>query len=389
MNLTNMTDEQKELRARAADFARNTVAPKVEHMDATNEYPWSVVEALAREGFMGMTLPNEFGGGGRSLFDVLIVVEELAKVCGTVARIVVDANTAVPKALEEHGTSALKKTFIPAITAGDKPVIAMSEPDAGSAATSLKTTAVIEGDEIRLDGSKCWITGAGVSKTYLVFARFDGKPGARGIGAVLVTSDTPGLSVPHIPMMMGVRGMPEGDVLFDNCRVPKDWLLVPPGGGFKKLMQCYNLQRIGAATVALGIGQGAFELASLYARERKQFGQRIGDFQGIRWMLADMHMQLESARLMIYRAASELRDGYPDKVNAAMAKVNASEAAISVTNSAMQIHGARGYSCGLTIERMVRDARMFTIGGGTAEMQRDLIGREIMRRNGTDARQVA
>lgn len=383
------TPERTELRARVAHFASAHVAPHVGEMDRTNDYPWHIVEGLAREGFMGLTIPQGYGGGGRSLMDMVAVVEELAKVFGTVARIVVDANTAIPRALLEHGTDAQKQAWLPLIVEGDKPAIAITEPQAGSAATSMKTSAVIEGDEIVLNGEKCWITGAGVSRLYLVFARFGDTPGAAGIGAVLVDGETPGLNVTRVPMMMGVRGMPEGDVRFENCRVPAQNLLVSPGDGFKKLMRCYNLQRVGAATVALGIAQGALDHAIDYAAARRQFGKPIGDFQGIRWMLADMHMKLESARLLVYRAASELSDGYPDKVNAALAKVTASEAAIAVTNAALQIHGANGYSCDYPIERMVRDARMFAIGGGTAEMQRNLIGEALLESKGSRIKQVA
>lgn len=378
MNPFTLTDDQIELKSRAADFARFRVAPHVGEMDRTNNYPWPVVEGLAEEGFMGLTLPEAYGGAGRPLIDAILVVEELAKVCGTVARIVVDANTAVPRALADFASDPVKSETLRLIAGGDKPAIAITEPEAGSAATSLRTTARVDGDSVVVNGRKCWITGAGVSKTYLVFARFDHRSGAEGIGAVMIPSETKGLTVTRVPMMMGVRGMPEGDVEFRDCTVPASHIVVPPGEGFKNLMRCYNLQRIGAAAVALGIGQGAFELAAAYAGERKQFGQPIGEFQGIRWMLADAHLRLDAARLLVWRAATHLSNGYPEKLNAAMAKVTAAEAAISVTNAALQIHGAKGYSCDLPLERMARDARMFTIGGGTAEMQRDLIGRDIL-----------
>jgi len=381
--------QQAELKARAARFAAEIVAPHVAHMDRTNDYPWPVVEALARAGFMGLTIPREMGGGGRSLMDMVLVVEEIAKVCGTVARIVVDANTAVPKAIIAHGTPEQQRAYLPQIVGGDKPAIAITEPEAGSAATSLATSAARDGDEIVLNGVKCWITGSGTSRLYLVFARFDDAPGARGIGGVLVTADSPGLSVSRVPLMMGVRGMPEGEVVFSDCRVPAANVLVGPGDGFKKLMRCYNLQRVGAAAVALGIAQGALDLAIDYAGRRRQFGQPIGEFQGVRWKLAEMHARLEAARLLVYRAASETVDDYPDKMNAAIAKLTASEAAIAVTNDALQLHGAKGYSCDLPLERMVRDARMFTIGGGTVEMQRNLIGAELLKRAGAGMREVA
>lgn len=384
-----LSSEQKQLQARARSFARDVVSPHVAEMDRTNQYPWPVVKALAEEGFMGMTIPSEDGGLGRPLIDAILVVEEIAKVCGTVARIIVDANTAVPKAIAHLGTRAQRDQFLPGIIAGDKPAIAITEPEAGSAATSLATAASIEGDHVRLNGKKCWITGAGVSKLYLVFARFDGIPGAGGIGAVMVPAGTEGLTVTRVPIMMGVRGMPEGEVVFENCSVPKGNILVPAGDGFKKLMQCYNLQRVGAAAVALGIAQGAFDMAAAYANRRSQFGRPIGEFQGLQWMFADMHVRLETSRLLIFRAAISLVGGFPDKIAAATAKVCASESAIAITNTALQIHGAAGYSCDLPLERMARDARMFTIGGGTAEMQRNLIGSEVLKQASSQIREVA
>ena len=374
------SDDQERLKARARAFAREAVAPCVAEMDRTNAYPSALVRRMAGEGFMGLTLPRDYGGGGRPLIDALLVVEELATVCGTVARICVDANTAVQKAIVAYGTPAQKARYLPAVVAGDKPAIAITEPEAGSAATALTTSATRDGDHYVLTGEKRWITGAGATDLYLVFARFDGRPGAEGIGALLVEAKTPGLSVPRVRVMMGVRGMPEGDLVFDQCRVPAENLLVGPGDGFRRLMAAYNLQRLGAATVALGIAQGVFDLAARYAVERRQFDQPIGEFQGIQWMLADMQIQIEAARLLIHRAACNARDGFPDKVEAALAKVHAAEMAIKVTNDALQIHGAAGYSCDLPLERMARDARMFAIGGGTAQVQRNLIGRAILDR---------
>ena len=375
-----LTDDQLRLKERARIFARDVVQPKLADMDRTNQYPWDVVRALAGEGFMGLTIPKEYGGAGRPLIDAILVSEEIAKVGGVIARIVVDSNTAVQKAIVELGTEQQKRQFLPPIVEGDKPVIAITEPEAGSAATWMTTAARRDGDHYVVNVRKCWITGAGVSKRYLIFARFDGREGAQGIGALLVEADTPGLTVPRIPMMMGLRGMPEGEVSLVDCRVPAANVLVGPGDGFKKLMRCYNLQRIGAASVALGIAQGALDLAAQHMLDRKQFGRPIGDFQGLQWMLADMHMQMECSRLLVYRAAMGGAKGYPDKLEAAAAKVYAAEAAITVTNQALQIFGAAGYSCDLPIERMVRDARMFTIGGGTAQVQRNLIGKEVLKR---------
>lgn len=378
-----LTKEQRDLKERARRFATEVVARHVEEMDRTNNYPWPLVKAMAHERFMGMTIPREYGGGGRSLLDAALVVEEIAKVCGTVARIVVDANMGIVGAIRHYGTEAHRRRYLPWIVDGEKPAIAITEPEAGSAATMLTTSAVRDGDAFVLDGEKRWITGAGISQLYLVFARFDGVPKAPGIGGLLVEATTSGLEVPKVRWMMGLRGMPEGDVQFRRCRVPVENLLVPPGDGFKRLMTAYNSQRVGAATVALGIAQGAFDLAVAHAKARRQFGRPIAEFQGLQWMLADMHTQLECARLLIYHATENAGDGFPDALEAATAKVYAAETAIAVTNAALQIHGAAGYSCELPLERMVRDARMFTIGGGTVQVQRNLIAARVLGRAGT------
>ena len=373
-----LTEDQRALRERARRFAIEVVAPHVEEMDRTNEYPWPIVKAMVQQRFMGMTIPPEYGGQGRSLLDAVLVVEEIAKVCGTVARIVVDANMGIVGAIKHYGTEAHRRRYLPWILEGEKPAIAITEPEAGSAATMLTTKAVRDGDVYVLDGEKRWITGAGISQLYVVYARFNDIPKAAGIGGLLVEATTSGLSVPKVRWMMGLRGMPEGDVMFRQCRVPVENLLVGPGDGFKRLMTAYNSQRVGAATVALGIAQGAFDLAVAYAKRREQFGRKIAEFQGLQWMLADMYLRLEAARLLIYHAAQNAGDGFPDALEAATAKVSAAEAAIVVTNAALQIHGAVGYSCELPLERMVRDARMFAIGGGTVEVQKNLIAARIL-----------
>ena len=379
-----LTEAQHHLKARARRFAEELVAPQVGEMDRTNNYPWPLVKALAEQRFMGMTVPAAYGGDGHSLLDVVLVVEEMAKVCGTVARIVVDGNMGIVRAIQLYGTEVQRRRYLPMVIDGEKPAIAITEPEAGSAATHLTTSARRDGDSYVLNGEKRWITGAGVSQLYLVFARFGGVPGAKGIGGLLVDSTAPGLSVPNVRWMMGLRGMPEGDVIFTDCRVPADSVLCQPGDGFKRLMTSYNAQRVGAATVALGIAAGAYELAVRYAGTREQFGKKIGEFQGLQWMIADMHRQLEAARLLIYHAADNAGDGFPSALEAATAKVAAAETAIAVTNAALQIHGAAGYSCELPLERMVRDARMFAIGGGTVEMQKNLIAARVLGRPGTD-----
>jgi alkylation response protein AidB-like acyl-CoA dehydrogenase len=258
------------------------------------------------------------------------------------------------------------------VAQGDKPAIAITEPEAGSAAAGLETRAERDGDTWVLSGTKRWITGAGVSQTYVVLCRFDGIPGSAGIGALIVDASTPGLRVTRRERAMGMRGIPEGEVVFDRCRVPGENLL-RSAGGFKQLMAAYNGQRLGAATVALGLAQGALETAVQHAGARQQFGRPIGHFQGLRWIIADMAVQVEAARQLIYRAAANAGSGLPDMIEAAMAKTVAAEMAVRVTNDALQVFGASGYSRDLPLERMVRDARMFTIGGGTVQMMRNLV----------------
>jgi alkylation response protein AidB-like acyl-CoA dehydrogenase len=326
-----------------------------------------------------MVAPAAYGGQGRSLLDVVLAIEQASRACGVTGRILVDSNLGAVGALLHYGTEGQKRTYLGRVVQGDKPAIAITEPGAGSAATDLETRAERDGDGWVLSGVKRWITGAGVSRTYLVFCRFDGIPGAAGIGALIVDADAPGLTVTRRERAMGMRGIPEGEVVLDRCRVPGENLLLGPGG-FKRLMTAYNGQRLGAATVALGLAQGALEAAVAYAGERRQFGQPIGHFQGLRWLVADMATQVEAARQLIYRAAANAGHGLPDAVEAAMAKTVASETAVRVTNDALQVFGASGYSRDLPLERMVRDARMFTIAGGTVQMLRNAVAGAVLGR---------
>lgn len=364
------------MRARA--LADTVFRERAARWDAAEEYPWDNVKDLVRAGFMGLTIPTAYGGPGGSVLDVVLAIEEIARVCGVTARIVVEGSLGVVGALAAYGTEAQKRRYFPWVLEGDKPAIAITEPEAGSAATDLQTRADETPEGYRLSGQKRWITGAGTSRLYLVYCRLGQEPGARGIGGVLVEKDMPGFRIGERDRTMGLRGIPEGRLHFDGCHVPRENVLVGPPDGFKRLMQAYNGQRLGAATVALGLAQGAWELALGYAAERRQFGRPIGEFQGIRWKLADMAIALDAARLLIYRAAANAGSGFPDALEAATAKTFAAEMAQEVTNQALQIHGAAGYGRGLPLERMARDARMFAIGGGTVEMMRNLIADRLL-----------
>ena len=375
-----LTAEQAALRARARELADSVFAERAARWDEREEYPWDNVKDLATAGFMGMTIPREYGGGDRPLLDVVLVIEEIARACGVTGRIVVEGNLGVVGALKAYGTEAQKRRYFPWVLEGEKPAIAITEPEAGSAATDLVTRAEETADGWRITGHKRYITGAGTSRLYLVYARFGGGAGADGIGGIFVERDTPGFRLGRREFMMGLRGIPEGELHFEGCVVPRENLLVGPGDGFKKLMRAYNGQRLGAATVALGLAQGAYERALAYSTERRQFGRPIADFQGIRWKLADMAVRLDAARLLIHRAAVRADRGFPDALEAAKAKTFTAETAQVVTSEALQIHGAAGYGRSLPLERMMRDARMFAIGGGTLEMMRNVIADGLLPR---------
>jgi alkylation response protein AidB-like acyl-CoA dehydrogenase len=289
----------------------------------------------------------------------------MAKVCGVTGRIVVEGNMGAIGAIMKYGSEEQKRLAANLVLSGDKPAICITEPEAGSAASQMTTRADRKGDKYVLNGRKHWITGGGVSKLHLIFARvFEGNVELGIGGFIAVRGESNGLKVGTREPAMGLRGIPETEMLFEDLELPADRLIEPPRGlarGFGGLMNAYNAQRVGAATVALGIAQGAYDLALDYAQEREQFGRPICEFQGLQWMLVDMSIQLEAARALIHKAAAGAGSGFPDIADAARAKILASEAAIRVTNDALQVFGAAGYSRNLPLERMVRDARMFTI----------------------------
>ncbi|MCV3271405.1 3-sulfinopropanoyl-CoA desulfinase [Roseobacter sinensis] len=379
-----LDDMETALKARARAFAERVLRPQAVETDRTETYPAAVVSQMAEAGFMGMCVPEDLGGPGLRCADIVLVVEEFARCCGVSGRIAVEGNMGAVGAVLAYGTPEQKEIAARHVLAGDKPAICITEPGAGSAATEMVTTATRHGDAWVLNGMKHWITGGGVSRLHLVFAQVvdDGAP--KGIAGFLVFPDDDGFEVGAREPTMGLRGIPETALHFNGIRLPADRLLGPADGpacGFARLMDAYNAQRVGAATVALGLAQSAFESACAHVKSRQQFGRPLAEFQGLQWMLADMATQIDAARLMIWRAAKSAEQrasGFPDPMLAAQAKVFASEMAVKVTNDALQLHGASGYSRNAPIERIVRDARMFTIGGGTAQMLRNLIAGKVL-----------
>jgi alkylation response protein AidB-like acyl-CoA dehydrogenase len=367
-----LSPEQLELRTSARELAESTFAHRAAEIDRTEAYPFDNVAALGAAGFMGYTIPTSYGGRGGTFFEAALIIEEMARVCGNMGAI---------SAVMQYGTEKQKRLAAELVLSGDKPAICITEPNAGSAATEMTTRADKRGNTYVINGKKHWITGGGVSKLHLIFARiFDERGEELGIGGFIAVAGTPGLIIGKREPAMGLRGIPETEIIFEDLAIQDDMLVLPPRGlrrGFADLINAYNSQRVGAGTVALGIAQGAFEKAVAFVKERRQFGRPIAEFQGLQWMLADMAVALNAARLSLHQAAVSANP-FPDPLLAAQAKIIASETANAVTNQALQLFGARGYSRDYPLERMVRDARMFTIAGGTAQVLRTLVASRIL-----------
>jgi alkylation response protein AidB-like acyl-CoA dehydrogenase len=379
-----LNTQQKRLQEKARRLATEVISPRAKQHDIDQEYPWDNVKDLSDMGFMGMTIPKEYGGQGLNYLDTVIVVEEIAKACGVTGRIVVEGNMGAISTVMKYGNDKQNKMAAKYVLKGDKPAICITEPNAGSAATQMTTRADKKGDKYILNGIKHWITGGGVSKFHLIFARvFDENGEELGIGSFIAISGEQGLTVGKREPTMGLRSIPETEIIIQDMELSADRLIQPPKGlarGFAGLMNAYNSQRVGAGTVALGIAQGAYDLALDYIQEREQFSRPICEFQGLQWMLVDMSIKLEASRALIYKAAGNAGTGFPDIIEAAQAKIYASESSIQVTSDALQMFGAKGYSRDNPLERMYRDVRMFTIGGGTAQILRTVTASQLLKR---------
>lgn len=376
-----LSDDQIALRDTARAFARKelpTLADEVEETGHPVPHEWT--RRYGEMGFLGINTREEHGGLGLPLLDALIVMEEFAKISVGVAFPVFECCTGPVRIVEAFGSDELRQRVVPKSVAGEMLVaISMSEPDAGSALTDLRTTAALEGDEIVLNGTKRWCSGAGHSEGYVVFCRFDGIPGAKGIGAVFVDRDTPGMGFGAQEQLMGFRGVPSADITLDNVRVPRSHLLVGPGG-FSKLMGLFNIERLGNATMALGVASGALEQVRDYIQERRQFGKPIVDFQAVQIRLAEIATKVEAARLLIHRAAANAGTGLPDLYEASVAKCFANEITREVTAAAMQMMGGYGYAREYGMERRLRDSFGWGIAGGAIDIQKVNIAAAIVGR---------
>jgi alkylation response protein AidB-like acyl-CoA dehydrogenase len=351
------------------------------HWDQTTEAPVDNLRVLADSGLAGITVAETYGGAGCGLVHALVAIEEVARGCTATAAFIL-ANCVAAEILQAFGTPAHKARYLPRLAAGEAiGAWAMTESGAGSAATELRTSARPDGEsQFILNGTKQFITRAGIASFFIAFARVGEVPGSRGIAAFIVDRDTPGLRFGRKDVHMGLRGGASAEVIFEDCRVSKDTMIVPPGG-FAKLMAGLNQARVLNPGMCLGLATEGLKLATEYAQARRQFGKALSEFQGLQWMLADMAVKVEAMRLLVYSAADQLATGQPGAAHsAAIAKAYAGEAAFEVVDSAMQIHGGYGYSSDLPLERMLRDVRAFKIGGGSTQIMKNRIAAGLFER---------
>jgi alkylation response protein AidB-like acyl-CoA dehydrogenase len=376
-----LTDEQRQLQETAARIARDRYRPMaLEWDEARQVFPDEERRLLGELGFLGISMPEAYGGSGLPIFDTLLAIEEFAKECRPAAFQVFEANTGPAQVINRIGTEEQKRKWLPAVVSGEAAIaLGISEPDAGSAATDMSTRAVLDGDHYVLNGVKRWISNGGYAEQYLVYCRLSDEPGSRGIGALIVEADSPGFSFGTQEKLMGFRGIPSCDLIFDDVRVPAENLLIGPGG-FRELFRAFSIERLGNSTMSLAIGQAALERSLEYAQERIQFGKALIEFQGTQMILAEMMREVYAARLLIYSAALDAGGGMPDPLRVSLAKCTANEMAKRVSDLAMQVHGGNGYTEDYGIERLHRDAHGWAIAGGTPTMQRIRILSELLGR---------
>ncbi|WP_277251485.1 acyl-CoA dehydrogenase [Peptoniphilus vaginalis] len=355
-------------------FAENEVEPVAADVDATEEVPMENVKKMARYGFFGIPFPKEYGGQGADYLAYAMAVEELSKKCATTG-VIVSAHTSLCCApIFENGTEEQKKKYLPDLLAGKKiGAFGLTEPGAGTDASGQRTTAVLDGDEYVLNGSKIFITNAGFADVFVVIAMTDRSKGNHGISAFIVERGTPGFTVGEPEDKMGIRGSSTCELIFEDCRIPRENLLGREGKGFAIAMKTLDGGRIGIASQALGIAEGAIDETVKYTTERKQFGKRISQFQNTQFELADMKTTAEAAQLLVYRAADAKSSGLPYGHFAAMAKLFAANAASDITRRCLQLFGGYGYTRDYPIERMMRDAKITEIYEGTSEVMKMVI----------------
>jgi alkylation response protein AidB-like acyl-CoA dehydrogenase len=381
-----LTEEQQALRDAARRFARSELGDLARELEANNvTVPLAMRRRYAEMGFLGINVPETYGGMGLGNLEALLVLEEFAQVSPAVAFPVFESATGPMRTVLHFAGEPLRQRIVPEVVRGEIVVaVSMSEPGAGTALTDLTTRGRVEDDSIVITGQKRWCSGGGHADAYVVYCRLSDAPGAAGIGAVLIEKERKGLSFGRPEVLMGFRGIPSSDIFLDEVHVPRDNLIVP-AGGFKHLMEAFDLERCGNATMSLGIAAAALEEALAYVQDRRQFGRPVVEFQAVQLKLADMAIKVEAARLLIWRAAQNAVDGLPSLADSSIAKCFANEMVREVTALGMQLMGGYGYSTEFRMEQRLRDAYGWGIAGGTIDVQKTniaaaLVGRRFNQR---------
>ncbi|MFI6363528.1 acyl-CoA dehydrogenase [Nocardia sp. NPDC050630] len=378
-NLFQLEDFHDELRAAIRGLAEKEIAPFAKDVDGNSRFPEEALTALNAAGFNAVHVPEAYGGQGADSVATCIVIEEVARVCGS-SSLIPAVNKLGTMGLILNGSEELKQKVLPDIVNGEMASYALSEREAGSDAASMRTRAKRDGDDWVINGSKCWITNGGKSSWYTVMAVTDAEKGANGISAFLVHKDDEGFVVGPLEHKLGIKGSPTAELYFENCRVPGDRIVGEPGTGFKTALQTLDHTRPTIGAQAVGIAQGALDAAIAYTKDRKQFRTAIADFQNTQFMLADMAMKIEAARLMVYTSAARAERGEKNLgFISAAAKCFASDVAMEVTTNAVQLFGGAGYTTDFPVERMMRDAKITQIYEGTNQIQRVVMSRALLR----------
>ncbi|MEP9348585.1 acyl-CoA dehydrogenase family protein [Xanthobacter sp. KR7-225] len=371
---SNLSDEQRQMVSTVRDLVQSEFKPAAQkYMDGT--FPWENIRKLADIGVLGMSVPQEFGGLGLSVFDSALVLEEIAKGCYVTAMAALGEAGVQTRVIAHYAPKSIRDRILPKVVTGECILaICMTEPHAGTDVANYRTNARVLGDRVVLNGVKTLISRAPEAGMFVVFTRIDGRPGREGIGCVLVEPGTPGFEVTGTFHTMGGENLHE--VQFNDCELPLENLAIREDG-FRKLLSAFNTQRCLNPSISLGLAEGAFEEACRYVRDRTVFGKAVGDFQGVRWKLADMYREIEAGRSLLYRACASA-DPFPDPFLSAVAKITCNEMSIRVTSEAVQLHGGVGFTDEYAVSRFYRGARYGSLGGGTSETLRDLIGKKIM-----------
>jgi butyryl-CoA dehydrogenase len=373
-----MTEEQKLFQKTVRKFCEKEIKPLASKIDKEEYFPWDMYKKMGKLGLMGMTVPKKYGGAGIDKICYMIALEEISRLCGSTGITVEAHNTLGIGYIYEAGTEEQRKKYLPRLTGGEAfAALAITEPNAGSDVGGIQTTAVVDGDEWVLNGTKQFITSGDIAEAIIVMAKTDKTKGTKGISAFIVEKDTPGFKVGQLEDKLGLRGSRTAELIFEDCHVPKENILGEKDKGFYGVMDTLDCGRTAVGAMSVGIARGALEDSIAYAKQREQFGRPIGKFQAIQWMIADMATEIDAARLLVYRAAYLEDNNMSFSKEAAIAKLFASEIAMRATRNAIQIHGGYGYMRDRPLERYFRDIKLCQIGEGTSEIQRIVIAKRL------------